>query len=55
MLVRVMYLSCNSVEVCSGDMHFPSTNSHPGIRDAFGMSACNDTKLEKGQIVGKKH
>lgn len=55
MLLGMMHLSCSSVEVCTGGMHFPSSNSQPGARDAFDMAACNDTELGKGEIVGKKH
>jgi len=55
MPLGMIYLSCSSVEVCSGGMRFPGSHSHPGVRVAFDMAACNDTKLGKGEIVGKKH
>lgn len=57
-LLGMIYLSCSSVEVCTGGMHFPSPNSHAGVRtgqEASDMAACNITELGKGEIVGKKH
>lgn len=36
-----------------GGINFLSSNSHPGLRDAFDMAACNHIELGKGEIVGK--
>lgn len=49
LLLGMMYLPCCS----EGRMHFLSSNSHPGLRDAFVMAACNPTELGRGEIVGK--